>query len=93
MKTVKEILEIINQYGYDKATQLLETILSEHLRGKVYIGIVKKHVEALYFEREYYMRMMDSSYKPQAIIEAYIEKWGIDELVKYLTEREDGERQ
>jgi len=37
--------------------------------------------------------MMDSYYKPKDIIDAYIERWGIDELVKYLTERENDERQ
>jgi len=91
--TAKDILDIVNQYDYDEAAPLLETILSEYLRGKVYLSVINKHVEDLYFEREYNMRMMDTYYKPQDIIETYIEKWGQNELVKYLTEREDDERQ
>lgn len=91
--TAKEILDIVNQYDYDEAAPLLETILSEHLRGEVYPSVINKYVEALYFKREYYKRMMDTHYYPQAVLDSYIERWGIDGLVKYLTKRENDERQ
>jgi len=90
--TAEEIMETVNHYDYDEAAPLLEKILSEQLRGKVYLGVIHKHVEALFFEREYYKRMMSAHYNPQSVIEAYIEKWGFDVMVKYLTEREDNER-
>lgn len=90
--TVKEILEIINQYDYDEAAPLLETILSEHLRGKVYLGLINKYVEELYFNWEYDSHMYQAFLYPQDVLNNYTEHWGFNELVKYLSEREDNER-
>jgi len=92
MKTAIEILKTVNQYEYDVAAPLLETMLSKHLRGRVYLGVIHYYVENLYFEREFNSKLYDAHINPKAAIDSYIEKWGMDAIALYLREREDVNR-
>lgn len=91
MKTIKEILNYINQFDYEESSALLETVLSEHLRGRVHIGVINKHIESCYFGIEYNSLLQQSRLHPQETVEGYIEKWGLDNIVRYLTAREEAE--
>lgn len=91
MRTIMEILNYINQFEYEESSAMLETILSEHLRGRVYISLVNKHIESCYFDIEYTRLLNESRFHPQKTVEGYIEKWGLDNIVRYLTAREEAE--
>lgn len=91
MRTIMEILNYINQFEYEESSAMLETILSEHLHGRVYISLVNKHIESCYFDIEYTRLLNESRLHPQETVEGYIEKWGLDNIVRYLTAREEAE--